>query len=73
MLHARTAGCADVQDWPTRHHDYARDAPNLGAARQENPRMARVLVVEGDPAIRRLLALHLESETHDVFTAEDGE
>ena len=35
--------------------------------------MARVLVVEGDPAIRRLLALHLESETHDVLTAEDGE
>ena len=35
--------------------------------------MARVLVVEDDPAIRRLLALHLESEAHDVFTAEDGE
>ena len=35
--------------------------------------MARVLVVEHDPAIRRLLALHLESETHDVMAAEDGE
>ncbi len=35
--------------------------------------MARVLVVEDDPALRRLLALHLESEAHDVFTAEDGE
>ncbi len=35
--------------------------------------MARVLVVEHDPAIRRLLALHLESETHDVMAAVDGE
>ena len=35
--------------------------------------MARVLVVDHDPATRRLLALHLESETHDVLTAEDGE
>ena len=35
--------------------------------------MARVLVVENDPATRMLLTLHLESETHDVITAVDGE
>ncbi len=34
--------------------------------------MARVLVVESDAAMRRLVTLHLESETHDVITAEDG-
>jgi class 3 adenylate cyclase/CheY-like chemotaxis protein/tRNA A-37 threonylcarbamoyl transferase component Bud32 len=34
--------------------------------------MARVLVVEDDAAMRRLVTLHLESETHDVITAEDG-
>ena len=33
--------------------------------------MARVLVVESDAAMRRLVTLHLESETHDVITAED--
>ncbi|MBL8385989.1 MAG: protein kinase [Burkholderiales bacterium] len=35
--------------------------------------MARVLVVEDDAAMCRLLALHLESETHDVITAASGE
>ena len=40
---------------------------------REDRHMARVLVVLHDPATRRLLALHLESETHDVLTAEDGE
>ena len=34
--------------------------------------MAKVLVVEDDAAIRQLLTLHLESEAHDVLTAEDG-
>ena len=34
--------------------------------------MTTVLVVEDDPAIRRLVSLHLESATYDVITAEDG-
>ena len=34
--------------------------------------MATVLVVEDDPAVCRLLALLLESDSHHVLTAEDG-
>ena len=34
--------------------------------------MARILVVEDDPSTRQLVRLHLESDTHEVCTAEDG-
>ena len=35
--------------------------------------MARILVIEDDPAILRGLADNLECESHDVLTAADGE
>lgn len=34
--------------------------------------MARILVAEDDPDVRRLVALALEGENHEVATAEDG-
>lgn len=36
------------------------------------PRRARVLVAEDDPALRRLLELRLSVEAYDVRTVEDG-
>ena len=35
--------------------------------------MARILVIEDDPAILRGLADNLGCESHDVLTAADGE
>ena len=34
--------------------------------------MARILVVEDDPSTRKLVALHLQSDAHEVVVAEDG-
>ena len=34
--------------------------------------MAKILVVEDDPATLRLATLHLESASHEVLSAEDG-
>jgi DNA-binding response OmpR family regulator len=34
--------------------------------------LARILIAEDDPDVRRLIAVALESEDHDVMTASDG-
>lgn len=34
--------------------------------------LARILITEDDPDVRRLVALALEGDEHDVVTAEDG-
>jgi two-component system response regulator RpaA len=38
----------------------------------QEPRPARVLIVDDDPAIRQLCAINLQLEGHEVLEAEDG-
>ena len=75
-MHPRRPRCEDLSEC----HEFLSTTDGKGVLREGHPlpnidtmRRSKVLIVDDEPKIRRIVASYLREEGFDVATAEDGE